>query len=325
MATQQMDDGQKAEIAAFAQRYGRAATRREYNLTEGQLGGILYRYFHVKHSRYFDIQIAPGKPIVVKGDAMIVSDVHVPCTNWDLSQRMCEIAVRYLPEPRTLIIAGDLFNLDWASTYPAIADSIQWKQEKVAAEALIKEWLTVFNDIVLTAGNHDRRAFKATSGSLWMDDLARMITTDKRVRTSEWGHCLLRSGGREFRVTHGRNYSVQTGNVGNDMAHKFAQNIILCHQHHGSVSLDRYKRYIVVDNPALVDQKKLAYVTLDDSKAPNMGQGFTLVRDGEPSLFLEGLTVWKRWLPPLPELVEVKAKGGQVRRREAVAASARKE
>jgi len=321
MSVKPTDADTRAEIAAFAQQYGRAAARKEYDLTEGQLGGLLYRYYHVKHSQLFNVKIAPGKPITVKGDAMVISDVHVPCTNWDLAQRMCEIAIRYLPEPRTLIVAGDLFNLDWASTYPAIADTIQWKQEQAAASALIEEWLTVFHDIVLTAGNHDRRGFKATSGNIWMDDLRKLITADKRVRTSEWGHSILRSGGREFRVTHGRNYSVQTGNVGNDMAHKFDQHIILCHQHHGSISPDRYKRYIVVDNPALVDQKKLAYVTLDDSKAPNMGQGFTLVREGEPTLFLEGLTVWKRWLPKEIELKVVSAEKRPASKRAAMSAA----
>lgn len=316
-----IDADQRAEIAAFAQQYGRAAARREFNLTEGQLGGLLYRYYHIKHSQLFNVQIAQGKPITIKGDAMIVGDVHVPCTDWDLAQRMTAVAVKYLPEPRTLIIAGDLFNMDWASTYPAVASYPQFKDELKAAEALIAEWLTVFDDIVLTPGNHDRRAFKATSGNLWMDDLQKLITTDKRVRTSEWGHSILRSGGREFRVTHGTEYSVQTGNVGNDLAHKFQQHIVLHHQHHGSISLDRYKRYIIVDNPAMVDQKKLAYASLDDNKRPNMGRGFTFIKDGEPTMFLEGLTVWSHWLAKAePELV-VSKRGAQVRKPQAVAAA----
>jgi len=114
---------------------------------------------------------------------------------------------------------------------------------------------------------------------------------------------------------------VQTGNVGNDLAHKFQQHIVLHHQHHGSISLDRYKRYIIVDNPAMVDQKKLAYVSLDDSKKPNMGRGFTFIKDGEPTMFLEGLTVWKHWLQSGVELELAQPKrGGAARKINAVAA-----
>ena len=64
-------------------------------------------------------------------------------------------------------------------------------------------------------------------------------------------------------------------------------------------------------------------MTLDDSKSPNMGQGFSMIRDGEPALFLEGLTVWNRWLPKEEPMPMIKA-AAQVRKPQAVAASAAK-
>jgi predicted phosphodiesterase len=298
---------ERAMIAAFAQQYGRAAARIEFNLTEGALGGLLYRYYRVEHAHLFNVQIAEKKPITIKGDAMVCGDVHVPCTDWETAWKMCQIAVAHLQEPRTLIIAGDFLNLDWASKYPAIAKIIPWDSEWKAGEALFKEWLTVFERIVWTAGNHDRRAMKAT-GNLYIDDLRKMMTSDKRIETSEWDYSMLISGKRRFRVTHGSEYGVNTGTVGNEMSHKYQDNIILHHQHHGSIGLDRYKRYIVIDNPALVDQTKLGYVNLDSNKRPNMARGFTMVKDGEPTLFLEGLTVWNHWIRKEPELVLVPAK-----------------
>ena len=129
-----------------------------------------------------------------------------------------------------------------------------------------------------------------------MDDIVKVLDADK-VQASGWGWMHLTSGGRRFRVTHGKNYSVLTGSVGNELANKFHEHIILHHQHHASISLDRYKWYIVVDNPALVDQRKLAYVSLDDTKSPNMAKGFCLVKDGEPHLYVDGITVWKNHLP----------------------------
>lgn len=287
------------EIASYSRLHGRAAARDKFKMTEGQLGGLLYRYYYKKHAPLFDVKIGGEKPVTLTGDAMIISDVHVPCTDWRVALRMCEIAEKYLPEPRTLIVAGDLVNLDWASSYPHIASPIHWKYEVKAAKALFDEWLGLFERIIVFAGNHDRRIAKWSAGNVDVREMMRGIVSEeeKRVIVSEWGHCILKSGGRTFRVTHGKNYSVNTGVVGNELANKFKQNIVSGHQHHGSISLDRTKAFIVVDNPALVDQRKLAYVTLDDNKSPNMGRGFTMIRNGEPTLFLEGLTQWANWLP----------------------------
>lgn len=283
-------------IADYSRQHGRLAAQKHYGMTDGQLGGVLYRYYHKKHKPLFDFHITADKPIVVRGDALIIGDVHAPCTDWELAWRVGEIAERYLDAPRTLIVAGDIFNLDWMSTYPALVPLHRWKHEKAAAKALFELWLTLFDRIVVFAGNHDRRAAKHTEGMIGMGDLMALVTSDARVQVSEHGHCILKSGKREFRVSHGANYSINTGVVGSELANKFSTNMVLCHQHHASISLDRFKRHIVVDNPALVDQKKLAYVTLDDKKNPNMARGFTLIRDGEPQIFVEGITVWSHWL-----------------------------
>ncbi len=291
------NEGTADEIAAYSRQRGRAAAREHYKLTEGQLGGLLYRVKTAPRTRRLtNVRIAPEEPITIVGDGMIVGDVHVPTTDYDICHRMAVVALNFLQEPRQLIVAGDMFNLDFLSVYPPISKTPEWKREKLTARALLKEWLTVFDRILIITGNHDRRITKATAGHMTTEDLIDMVYQDKRIVTSEWGHCILKSGDRSFRVTHGRNYSVNTGTVGNDLSHKFEMNIISHHQHHASISLDRFKRYIVVDNAALVKAESLAYATLDDSKMPGMARGFCMVRDGEPQLFVEGITVWKHWV-----------------------------
>lgn len=255
----------------------------------------------IKQPEVFNVRVAPADPLEVQGDVMVIGDVHVPTTNYAIASQMLAVARRYLKAPRQLIVAGDLFNLDFLSIYPPSTRETAWEQEKEAARHMIAEWLRVFHRIYFIAGNHERRYSKASGGQFKIIDLMDMVTQDKRVTVSEWGHLILTSGDRDFRVTHGRNYSVNTGTVGNELAHKYEMNIISHHQHHASVSLDRYKRYIVVDNAALVDQSKLAYVVLDDNKMPGMATGFCMVRNGEPALFVEGITVWNNWLTPVQQ------------------------
>jgi hypothetical protein len=168
-----------------------------------------------------------------------------------------------------------------------------WKHELLAGKVIIEHWLSFFDEIIMLPGNHERRLPRMLDGNSSMEELRDTLTHNKRVKTTEHGHVILRSGGREFRVTHGRNYSVNQLWVANDLAQKFNQHIVSGHQHHGAIGMDRYKRFMLVDIPALVDQKKLAYVSLYDNKSPNMACGFAVIRNGEPMLFCEGVTVWE--------------------------------
>lgn len=247
------------------------------------------------HSQLFNIQIAPEPPLVIEGDAAILSDIHVPCTNLTIADYVIPVCHKYLPKRKRIgIINGDLFSMDAFSFFAQTIVPPTWKHELLAAKLLVEHWLSFFDELILLPGNHERRLPRMLDGNSSMEDVRNMLTRSNKVRSTEHGHVILRSGDREFRVTHGRQYSVNTLWVGNELAHKFNQHIISGHQHHGALGMDRYKRFIVMDVPALVDQNKLAYVTLDDSKMPNMGCGFGLVKDGEPMLFMDGLTIWDR-------------------------------
>lgn len=264
--------------------------------TKSTIAGRIQRARLVDHPKasLFKGHITLEQPLEFEGDAMIVSDIHVPCTNLEVADRVIDVARKYLRRKRRLIINGDLFNMDFASYFASIVVPPTWAHEKNAAKVILEHWLNFFDDIAILPGNHERRLPRMADGNFTMEDIRKMVTDSAKVQTTEHGHVLLHSGGRVFRVTHGKNYSINQLWVANDLAHKFEQHIISGHQHHGAIGMDRFKRYILVDVPALVDQKQLAYVTLDDTKMPNMACGFALVKDGEPMIFAEGMTVWER-------------------------------
>jgi hypothetical protein len=238
-----------------------------------------------------------GRAWELEGDFVIVGDVHVSTTKWDFAQRPLDIAMRYLPSPRRLIIAGDLLNADSFSSYDNIIPLPSFAQELRAARKFIDTYLTVFDEIYLFLGNHDRRVQKATNNAIAPEDMLRLISHDSRVKISHWGHCVVNTTNGAYRVVHGSEYSINQLVVADQLAAKYQQHIISHHQHHLAVGWSRFKQFLVIDNGGLFDEDSLAYVQLDANKRPRMANGFCMLKDGTPYVFGKApFTDWNYWL-----------------------------
>lgn len=240
----------------------------------------------------FDI----GTPWTLEGDWCIVGDVHVPMTDYVLAQHVSIVAKRYLKRPRKLLIAGDFWNFDLFSTYAQFVPPPTWKQEREAGRQMIREWRDTFSEIRLIMGNHDRRIQKVLGGNHDEEDMETLLKSDG-VKASNFGHCVISNPrGKDWRVTHPKNYSINQLAVAEQLALKYGQNIISFHEHHAGVGMDRYKQYILVNGGCLADPDKFAYVNLDDSKSAGMAQAFVVLKDGYPYLFADGITDWDKWV-----------------------------
>ena len=258
-------------------------------MTETALHGKLYR-IRVKAADNADLfNIADfGKPLNIEINAVVIGDIHVPATDYDFSMLPGAIANKYLPKgKRYLIIAGDLFNFEVASYYAKQIEQPTLDDEINAAEHLFDVWLKEFDRIIFLMGNHDRRISKILQGQVHAKHLMRWLTKSKRVISSDYGWCVIKSGGKEWRITHSRNYSINQLTVADVLAQKYQMNIISHHEHHLAKGWDRFGRYVIINNGGLFDQEKFAYVCLDDSKHASMKKGFTLLKDGVATVFGE--------------------------------------
>jgi len=220
-----------------------------------------------------------GDPWRLSGDWMITGDVHLPCTDYDFMHLLLTVARKQ--NVKKLIVAGDTFTLDSFSKYEQVIKPITWAQERDAARVVISEWVEWFDEIRFIMGNHDRRMQKWAGGEFDEADIFGMITSSDKCHYSNWGWCVIDTPAEyPWRVTHSSNYSVNQLTAAGELANKFQMNIISHHQHHLAIGWDKYKRFVVVDNGAMVDSKKLAYVMLDDNKMPNMTNGFTMLQNG---------------------------------------------
>lgn len=276
--------------AAFAARYGLAPKSLDNRLYLGKLESQ-YRELH----RPVEITAA-GRPWSLKGDFIIVGDVHVPYTDYGFASLVG--AAARAAGIRRLIIAGDFFNMDSFSRYDQIIQQPTWAQEREAAKSLILQWLDDFDEIYMTMGNHDRRLQKFTAGEFDESDILALIYSNpERVKLNVYGWCNVESGGFNWRVTHPRNYSVGRLSVANNLAQKHQSHIITFHEHHLGITQSRYGGFVVVNGGCLIDPAKVPYAVLDDTQSPDWVQGFVMLRDGVPTLLgEEPFTDWRRVL-----------------------------
>jgi predicted phosphodiesterase len=280
----------------------RAWVRQQYpDMTYGTWWGRVYRS---KKAAAGYTPAAPNlfpnfieKERVFTGDAMIVSDVHVPCTDYDFAQLVTAIADRHMRRPRRLIIAGDFYNADAYSSYRQLIKLPSWSDEIRAGEHLLHMWLETFDNIEWLMGNHDRRKLEFDDGATDVKQLLAMFCRDERVSITPLDRCFIDTDNGRWMICHGANYGINQLTVASEYAVKHQCHVIAGHEHHLAVGQDRYKRYTVVNNGGLFDPRKLAYVQTKTTRSANMARGFSMLKNGYAYVFGEAhYTDWGIWL-----------------------------
>jgi hypothetical protein len=260
-------------------------------------------------------------------DFMTFADVQLPHVAETWLDRACLIGERYLTYPRRLIIAGDLVNLDAFGQYDPQMDNLPTLGDELkSAVAFFSQVLHTFQEVYWFFGNHERRGTKATKGTLAPLTVAQLVlgqaTALDRVQVSPLGYCYVTSGGREWIIAHGKNYSVQQLNVAEWLSWKYKRNVVSFHEHHLATGFDRYKQFQLINGGGLFQADQLGYAVTDASKSANMMNGFVLFRRGVPHLFgPDGFTDWRLWIEDKP----LEKRGGAARKIQQVAAGIAKE
>jgi len=280
---------------------------RDLHTTTGALRGKMYRYkMRIEEQpQHFEVDL-PDAPWELSGDAMVIGDIHAPTVDYDLAMMPAAIAKKHLKSPRQLIIAGDVFNTEACSSYPRIWRDSLFKQEKIAIAHLLGVWLKTFDEIWVMPGNHDRRMAKMTRGEFLFEDLfdtvlgcneGKLNKYRARVHTSEYGYCYLNRETMPWMIAHSKNYSINQLTVADQLAQKYQMNVITNHTHHLAKGMDRFKRYVIIENGGLFDATKFSYVVLDANKSAGMTPGFTMIRNDCAFVFgHEPYTDWEFWL-----------------------------
>ena len=240
----------------------------------------------------------------LSGDFLVLNDVHVPSTNWAFADRALEVAEAHLPRPRKLIIAGDLINGDALSRWDDLVRGTPLADELDYARQWLNYVSATFDEIYVTRGNHENRLLLSMKGQLHAPQFWSLFSDNRRAHFSMYAYLDVISGGRRWHITHQRGYSQLPLSVARRLANKHGCSVISAHQHHSATGRDVSNRHTLIDSGGLHDSTKMAYVSLDDSTAPVMANGFVLLKNGVGTLFTPedyGMTDWGVWLPRAAE------------------------
>lgn len=228
-------------------------------------------------------------------DFMVVGDVQLPTTDYNMAVLPAYIANNHLSKPRRLIIAGDFWNFDAYSKYDNIIKLPGYKDEQNAARNLLALWALTFDEMWMITGNHEVRKLKHDRGEGDINDIMAVVSPHGKVKATVRDKCTVNTSQGKYSVIHGASYRKIPLSTANELAQKFHSHIILHHEHHAAVGMDIYDRYFIVNNGGLFDIDKMAYVQLQTSARAGMSQGFTMVKGGYPYLFGK-MTNWFDWL-----------------------------
>lgn len=223
-------------------------------------------------------------PLELTGDWVIVGDVHAPYVSPLWAERVVKVARKR--RIKNLLIAGDFWDYSNYSIYDDVVPPASWQTEKAAGKRIMKAWGAWFSRVEFLMGNHERRKEKRLQGHEDDEDIfSPLAAVCRNMHSSNYGWADVTSGGEKYRVTHPKNYSVQSLAVADQLALKYDCHIISFHEHHLAKGVDRYGRHIIINGGCLVDPAMLAYVGLDDNKAAAMVNGFVTLRAGVADLY----------------------------------------
>lgn len=245
-----------------------------------------------------DLPIYTETPVITD-NCIVVGDIHIPTTFWELADKVSVVADECLESPKTLIIAGDFINADAISTYPHTVAPVSLEVEFNIARSILSDWSEVFDKIILIMGNHEMRIFKQLYGSIGQTEIKSLFTTgiEDIVEVYNAGQVIVNHDDILWRVTHQAAYSKIKGRVANVLAQKHQMNIISHHEHHLLQSRDDFDNYTIINNGGLHDHEKMAYVSQIDNTRPIMNNGFVMLREGFPDMFTpyRSWTDWNDW------------------------------
>ena len=246
-----------------------------------------YQRLLAQLERATDVETLPPPWELDLDRVTLCADVHVPSTSAEWTDKMVRLSQAW--DIKTLIIAGDFTTSDIFSSYDKVAKQPSWRQERDAGRAFFELVLEWFDAVYVLNGNHDQRAAKKTQGEFSNEFVIDLFTADKRVQVHERDNMTLISGGIEWLVAHGRNYSAKPSNVGEKYVTKHRKNVASAHEHHGTLTQDRYKWNWHMGMPALGEDEKMVYRQTSTNTASPGTYGFAVIRDGYPYLFADGV------------------------------------
>ena len=236
--------------------------------------------------RPFEIDLA------TRGAGAVTADWHHPLTDYGLVNVFLDHAVD-IGATNWLLVAGDWFNQDFWSQFDFKQAGAEVPRELRASSFTMQRVLEVFDEVIITWGNHDSRLHKLLKYAVDFRKTMDMLFEDldpalrQRIRISNLDHALIHTPERgDYYVAHPKSYNTKPLTTAIDLAAKELKHVITGHSHHTAVGHDRSGEFVVAEIGGFFDAKKTQYLQRT-TKYPRWQQGYGFI-DQDGYLIVEG-------------------------------------
>lgn len=267
--------------------YSKRTCQRWYNdIKEATDTATEYKHFDLKP----DVDRERFQPMVASGDMMVTCDWHVPLYDPDMINSLLKKTAEH--KIKKLIIGGDFFNGDSASRYDdkQLRKEAGYKPERTHSLEIFDVLLDVYDEIYLFEGNHDFRFVRLFNRELDLTEVVKDVLLaglDKKklekLRISILDYMLLGQH-KPYRFSHQKNFSTVPLSVGRKFAAKYRMSIITAHSHQFGIGLAQDGNDVIIEGGGLYDKNITEYIQ-KSSEHHEWVQGFTMFKDGVPTLF----------------------------------------
>lgn len=277
-----------------------------FGVSEATIRRLLKKYnkaFEEKIDLNINSHITLEPPFTHIGEAIVTADWHFPLFSPEMGNLVIETA--QTTKIDTLIIAGDLFNLDALSRFEPKQDSAEIWAEIVVSREVICTLLKLFKRIYIIKGNHDERVVKALGYKLKFDKAMQLLLgidfedTLNKILFSSLDHMWVKPyenapSWLSWYICHPIAYTQNPLSKGRIIADKYNANVITAHSHHFAMGWARDGKKIVAEAGGLFDTTKTEYLQASTSY-PEWTNGFLMLTYQDKLLGLSAPT--SLWLP----------------------------
>jgi len=252
---------------------------------------VKYRYRVVRHlipidnkiPLYFDESIPSGNYIVF-------SDAHAPYYDEVYVNRLLFVADKF--KVKKAVSVGDTLDMDFAKIFydPEKSDL---DTEIVRTEPLLMG-LQYFDKVYFMRGNHENRIGRMTDGKIQAQHIFKLFGEKTFCEKFTYIPNTRLMIGKNWLLTHPKNYSQISGSVAVRLAEKYHRHVINAHGHFIALRYDRSGKFMGIDLGGLFKHEKVKYIHDSTTTHPQWNPGFGMIYNDKFYHFHEG-TDWDFW------------------------------
>ena len=234
----------------------------------------------------------------LKGDCMIISDMHCPLIDWELWKQSLKVRDKY--KISQLLLAGDFLNCSAQSPFYTMFP-IPWEDEKESARAVLKECGKEYDKIYLLTANHELRYMKLLKAQydpstieqdkgynldVWQNVLGdiRQDLKDKS-RISIYPYCDI---GKDWRVFHPATARKQPLSLARELSNIHGKSAIVTHAHLTGWCMAPDGKKELIDCGVFADPLGFDYKNLRVTAHYAWNESFVAIVNGHGRVFLKG-------------------------------------